>query len=153
MYLASYDDDSSVIEFLSSLTRRGIMEFLTIDTEKAQKVIDETDEELARLKVEIAKLEAARKEAQDALDIASGRKQLSVRGSRRGSTSTDSSKSASESIEPRQVASAIQARGGTATLDELKEDLGVGGRVIGGALRRDDGQTFQKDDDGNYVTV
>lgn len=129
------------------------MEFLTIDTEKAQKVVDETDEEITRLKGEIARLEATRKEAQDALDIASGRKQLSVRGSRQGSTSTGSSKSTRESVEPRQVAGAIEARGGKATLDELKEDLGVGGRVIGGALRRDGGQTFRKDDDGNYVTA
>lgn len=116
-----------------------------INVKKVQQALASAREQIAATQHELEQLRAEEKDLEQLLAMANGSGELS------GTTTAAGSSRTSRSVDPQQVIDTIEAMGGRARLDDLKDALGVGGRVIGGALRKDD--RLSKDDEGFYTVA
>jgi len=122
-----------------------MLTYVKIDESKARADLEEVEAEIKALEAQVDDLKQRKAMLNRVVAMAAGDLDVGAltKSKARGRART-------QSVDPQQIVDHIKSNGGKATLDELKDALGVGGRVIGGALRKDD--RLKKDASGNYVT-
>ena len=121
-----------------------LLKYVKIDESQAKADLKQVEDEIKQAEAQLSELKQRRTMLQRVVAMASG--DLDV-----GALTKPKARGRAKptSLDPQQVVDHIKSNGGSATLEELKDALGVGGRVIGGALRKDD--RLDKDAQGNYV--
>lgn len=125
-----------------------ILDYVKIDDGQAKKDLKKVDAEIESLEAQLSELKQRRSTLNRVIGMAAGELDMGAL-QKPAARSGSKARAKSTSLDPQKVVDAIKSSGGSATLEQLKDALGVGGRVIGGALRKDD--RLEKDADGNYV--
>lgn len=128
-----------------------LLKYVTVDSKAAEADLEAANDQIAELEHQLSEARDRRAAAQRAIAIASGEASLF------GSTGSSSRRSAakkqsgvSQRVEHVQIVELLKENGPMEP-SAIAEALGVGGRVVGGALRRKDNSHYEQGDDGRYM--
>lgn len=126
-----------------------LLKYVTVDAKAAEADLDAANDEIAELEHQLAAAHARRAAAERAIAIASGEASLFGASSSTRRASTKKSSSSGKRVEHEQIV-ALLKKNGPMEPGDIADALGVGGRVVGGALRRKDNNFYEQRQDGKY---